>query len=99
MASLCEILPGFLFKFPAFSDMSIRAARKSIDDGFKGLVRSYVNAIDAMVQPLQWFLNYLERVFVTSPWPLILLVMVAIVYFGSRSIKITIGTALSMFAI
>ncbi|WP_313529652.1 proline/glycine betaine ABC transporter permease [Shinella sp.] len=99
MAGLCESLPDFLCKFPAFSDVSIRAVRKSVDDGFKSLVRSYVNAIDAMVQPLQWFLNYLERLFVSSPWPIILLIMLGIVYFGSRNIRITIGTALSMLAI
>ncbi|CAK7256590.1 MULTISPECIES: proline/glycine betaine ABC transporter permease [unclassified Shinella] len=99
MAGLCELLPGFLCKFPAFSDASIRGARKVIDDGFKSLVRSYVNIIDAMVQPLQWFLNYLERLFVSSPWPIILIAMLAIVYFGSRNTKITIGTAASMCAI
>ena len=99
MAGLCEFLPGFLCEFPAFSDASIRGARKIIDDGFKGLVRSYVNAIDAAVQPLQWFLNYLERLFVGSPWPIILIAMLAIVYFGSRNIKITVGTAVSMLAI
>ena len=99
MAGLCESLPDFLCKFPAFSDVSIRAVRKSVDDGFKGLVRSYVNIIDSMVQPLQWFLNYLERLFVSSPWPIILLIMLGIVYFGSRNIRITIGTALSMLAI
>ena len=99
MAGLCELLPGFLCKFPAFSDASIRGARKIIDDGFKGLVRSYGNIIDAMVQPLQSFLNYLERLFVGSPWPIILIAMLAIVYFGSRNIRIAIGTTVSMCAI
>ena len=99
MAGLCESVPGFLCKFPAFSDASVRAARKVIDDGFKSLVRSYINAIDALVQPLQWFLNDLERLFVNSPWPFVLIVMLGVVYFGSRKIKITIGTAVSMFAI
>ncbi|MCJ8148713.1 proline/glycine betaine ABC transporter permease [Shinella sp. H4-D48] len=99
MAGLCDSLPVFLCKFPAFSDASIRAVRKTVDDGFKGLVRSYVNAIDAMVQPLQWFLNYLERLFVTSPWPVILLILLAIVYFASRNTKIVIGTAASMLVI
>ena len=34
------------------------------------------------------FLNYLERLFVSSPWPIILLaVMLAIVYFGSRNMQ------------
>ena len=99
MAGLCESLPDFLCKFPAFSDVSIRVVRKSVDDGFKALVRSYGTLIDSIVQPLQWFLNYLERLFVSSPWPIILIILMGIVYFGSRNIKITIGTAVSMLAI
>jgi glycine betaine/proline transport system permease protein len=97
--ALCDYVPELLCRFPALDDTTIRVARKTIDDGFKGLVRAYVNVIDAAVQPLQVFLNFLERTFVNSPWPIILLVMLAIVYFGSRDIKVTIGTAVSMFLI
>ncbi|MCF3640889.1 proline/glycine betaine ABC transporter permease [Rhizobium sp. TRM95111] len=97
--AFCDYVPDLLCRFPALDDTTIRIARKTIDDGFKGLVRAYVNIIDAAVQPLQVFLNFLERTFVTSPWPIILLCMLAIVYFGSRNIKITIGTAVSMFLI
>ena len=97
--ALCDYVPELLCRFPALDDTTIRVARKTIDDGFKGLVRAYVNVIDAAVQPLQVFLNFLERTFVTSPWPIILLAMLAIVYFGSRDIKVTIGTAVSMFLI
>ncbi|SIQ16287.1 glycine betaine/proline transport system permease protein [Rhizobium sp. RU20A] len=99
MASICSMLPELLCKFPAIDDTSIRIARKTIDDGFKGFVRAYGNAIDALVQPLQWFLNFLEGVFVNSPWIIILAVMVAVVYAGSRNMRITLGTALAMFAI
>lgn len=99
MASICSVLPALLCKFPAIDDGTIRLARKTIDDGFKGFVRSYGDAIDTVVQPLQWFLNYLESLFVGSPWIVILVLMVAVVYLGSRNVNITIGTALSMVAI
>ena len=69
--ALCDYLPALLCKFPALSDTTIRAGRKTIDDGFRGFVRSYSSIIDAAVQPLQVFLNYLERLFVSSPWPII----------------------------
>jgi glycine betaine/proline transport system permease protein len=92
----CSVIPNLLCRFPAVSDQYIREARKVIDDGFKGLVREYGFVIDAVVQPLQWFLNYLERLFTNSPWIVILAVMLAIVYLGTRSIAITIGTALGM---
>jgi len=99
MASICSVLPALLCKFPAIDDSTIRLARKTVDDGFKSFVRSYGNAIDTVVQPLQWFLNYLESLFVGSPWIVILAAMVAIVYFGSRNMAVTIGTALSMIVI
>jgi glycine betaine/proline transport system permease protein len=93
------VLPDVLCNFPAISDQTIRMARKTIDDGFKGLVRQYADVIDVLVQPLQWFLNYLERLFTTSPWILVLAVMLAVVYLASRSKAITLGTALAMSAI
>ncbi len=95
----CSVLPEVLCNFPAISDQTIRMARKTIDDGFKGLVREYADVIDVLVQPLQWFLNYLERLFTTSPWVLVLAVMLVVVYLASRSRAITIGTALAMSAI
>ncbi|KGE00672.1 proline/glycine betaine ABC transporter permease [Rhizobium sp. YS-1r] len=98
MAS-CDFVPGILCKFPAISDHYIRDARKIIDDGFKGLVREYGHVIDAVTAPLQWFLNYLERLFTNSPWIVVLMIMLAIVYLGSRSLRITIGTAIGMLLI
>jgi glycine betaine/proline transport system permease protein len=81
------------------SDQYIRDARKVIDEGFKSLVREYVGVIDTVVQPLQWFLNYLERLFTTSPWIIVLAVMMLIVYLTSRSVRITIGTCIGMVLI
>lgn len=98
MAS-CSLLPNLLCSFPAMSDQYIRDARKVIDEGFKGLVREYVGVIDTVVQPLQWFLNYLEKVFTNSPWVIVLAVMMLIVYLTSRSVRITVGTGVGMVLI
>ncbi len=95
----CNFLPDALCSFPAIGDQYIRETRKVVDDGFKGIVREYGYVIDAVTQPLQWFLNYFERLFTNSPWIVVLVVLLAIVYLGSRSIKITIGTAVAMCAI
>jgi glycine betaine/proline transport system permease protein len=95
----CSFLPIALCSFPAISDQYIREARKVIDEGFKGLVREYVSVIDTIVAPLQWFLNSLEKLFTNSPWIVVLVVMMLIVYFASRSIRITIGTAVGMVLI
>jgi glycine betaine/proline transport system permease protein len=99
MALECSYLPDVLCNFPAISETVIRSARKDIDDGFRGLVRAYGNVIDIIVKPLQWFLNYLEWLFTNTPWIIILLVMLAVVFAASRNIKIAIGTAVSMLLI
>ncbi|PTM95393.1 ABC transporter permease [Mycoplana dimorpha] len=97
--ALCDNMPAVVCRFPALSDSTIRGGRKVIDEGFKGLVRSYSSIIDAAVQPLQTFLNFLERLFVTSPWPIVLTVMLVVVYSCSRSQNVTIGTAAAMLFI
>jgi glycine betaine/proline transport system permease protein len=99
MALQCTYMPDALCNFPAISDTIIREARKNIDDGFRGIVRAYGTVIDAVVQPLQWFLNDLEWLFTNTPWIIVLLVMMGVVYFASRNIKIVIGTAISMILI
>lgn len=99
MASDCSYLPEILCKFPEIDEQSMRVFKRSVDLGFKALVREYGNALDTAVQPLQWFLNWLQALFVDAPWFVFVLCLSAIVYFASRDIKITIGTALSMVAI
>jgi glycine betaine/proline transport system permease protein len=99
MALTCSYLPDVLCNFPAIDDTMIREARKTIDDGFRAWVRAYANLIDAIVQPLQWFLNYLEWLFTNTPWFIVLLVMMAIVYIASRDLRIVLLTAISMILI
>ncbi|THV25142.1 ABC transporter permease [Peteryoungia ipomoeae] len=100
MASiLCNYLPELLCKFPEIDDTAMRIARKSIDDSFKGFVRSYGNVIDALTNPLQLFLNWLETLFVNAPWFIFLLVMVAIVYATSRNLRIVAITVIGMLFI
>ncbi|MGV8936976.1 MAG: ABC transporter permease [Allorhizobium sp.] len=99
MASDCSYLPEILCNFPEINEQSMRVFKRSVDLGFKALVREYGTALDTAVQPLQWFLNWLQALFVDAPWFIFVLCLSAIVYFASRNIKITIGTALSMVAI
>ncbi|QLF70493.1 proline/glycine betaine ABC transporter permease [Peteryoungia desertarenae] len=100
MASMiCSYLPELLCKFPAIDTNLMRVVRKTIDDSFKGFVRAYGNVIDTMVQPLQSFLNWLEALFVDSPWILVLIALALVVYLTSRNIKIVIGAVLSMMLI
>ncbi|MDO9418704.1 ABC transporter permease [Pararhizobium sp.] len=99
MATSCSILPDFLCNFPALNSEIMLNIKKTVDTAFKGFVRAYGEIIDTAVQPLQWFLNWLEGIFLNTPWIIIIIAMVGIVYYGSRDKKITIGTALAMLAI
>ncbi|PPJ46605.1 ABC transporter permease [Rhizobium sp. KAs_5_22] len=96
---LCDYLPQRLCEFPALDENLLREMRKSVDAGFKAFVRAYGDTLDSALQPLQWFLNWLENLFVGAPWIVFLAILAAIVYLASRSLRITLGTLLSMTAI
>lgn len=96
---LCDHLPQELCEFPALDADLLREMRKSIDAAFKAFVRAYGDTLDSALQPLQWFLNWLENLFVGAPWIVFLAILAAIVYLASRSLRITLGTLLSMAAI
>ena len=96
---LCEILPRTLCTFPSLDEGLLREMRKSIDAGFKAFVRAYGDPLDAALQPLQWFLNALQDLFVSAPWTVFLLILTLLAYAASRSLAITLGTLLSMVLI
>ncbi len=99
MALDCSIVPDLLCRFPAINEDSMRAFKKAVDTGFKAFVREYGWVLDGAVQPLQWFLNWLQELFVSTPWFVFVLCLSGVVYLASRNVRITIGTAISMFAI
>lgn len=96
---LCEILPRTLCSFPSLDEGLLREMRKSVDAGFKAFVRAYGDPLDAALQPLQWFLNALQDLFVSAPWTVFLLILTLLVYAASRSLTIALGTLLSMVLI
>lgn len=100
MASvICDYLPALLCRFPAIDDNYMRVFKRSVDTGFKAFVRSYGDLLDTALQPLQWFLNWLQDLFVGAPWIIFLAALAAIVYVTSRDVRVTVGTVLSMCAI
>ena len=98
-SALCNALPALLCRFPEMDSGTMRDVRKVVDSSFKGFVRAYGDYIDAAVQPLQWFLNWLEKLFTDSPWVIFLLALSIIVYIASRDLKVTVGTIISMLII
>ena len=89
----------WLTTFPHMDDDSLRALKKTIDEGFRVFTRAYGDAIETFFSPLLQFLIYSERVMTKTPWPIILLVIGAIAWFASRNWKITAGSILTLVLI
>lgn len=99
MTASCWGLAESLCRFPALAPDTLRALRKSVDGGFRDIVRANAEAIDAATAPLQLALNALERAFTATPWPVVLTVMLALVWAAARNGRIVAGTAVAMLSI
>lgn len=81
----------WLHEFPTMNGSALRDLKKAIDDGFRGFSRAYGDSIQGFFSPLQDFLVAAERFMLDTPWPIILLLIVALAWFASRSIRIVLG--------
>ena len=61
--------------------------------------REFGESLETFFSPLLQFLVWLEKLLINTPWPIIILIVAALTWFGSRSIKIVIGSVLSFLAI
>ena len=82
----------FLNKIPEMERDALRELKKGIDLSFKEFSREYGDSIEGFFDPLLHFLIWLEKLLVSSPWPLVIGVFGLLAWIGSRSIKLVIGT-------
>lgn len=85
--------------FPQLNDASLTSLKKGIDESFRAFTRNYGDGVEALFSPLQVFLIQAERFMIGTPWPIILLMFAAISWFASRSIRIVLGTVLTLLLI
>jgi len=90
---------SLLTEFPKMGRTDLRDFKKSIDESFRDFTRNYGEAIENFFDPLLYFLVWLEKLFLNSPWPIIMASIALLVYFGSKSIKLTIGAILAFLLI
>lgn len=83
----------WFYRFPHMDDATLRALKQTLDSSFRNFTRSYGGAIGDFFTPLQKFLLISERFLTQTPWPIILLIIMAIAWVASRSIKVVLGTA------
>ena len=89
----------FFNKIPVMDRTALRELKKGIDFGFKEFSRAYGDGIESFFDPLLYFLIWLEKLLVNSPWPLVIGVFALLAWFGSRSIKLVIGTVVCFIVI
>ena len=89
----------WLLEFPEMGRSDLRDFKKSIDFAFRDFSRSYGEDIENFFEPLLMFLVWFEKLFINTPWPIIIFVILLLAWFGSRSIPILIGTLSSFLLI
>lgn len=90
---------SWLSDFPALSKDILRSMRKAIDSSFRDFSREYGEALENFFDPLLQFLVWFEKLLLNTPWPIIILIVAALAYAGSRSWKIVAGTVTALLVI
>ena len=73
--------------------------KKGIDLSFRLFSRKYGDAIENFFDPLLFFLVWLEKLLLTTPWPIIILVIGILAWVGSRSWKLVVGSSIAFMLI
>ena len=86
---------SFFTEFPEMPNAAFREMKKGIDAGYKDFAREWGDTIDAIFDPLLSMLVFFEDLLIATPWPIFMIVLLALTYWGSRSIKLVIMTFLA----
>ena len=77
----------------------LRDLKKGIDSSFKEFSRSWGESIEVFFDQLFYFLVRFEKLLLATPWPIIILIVAALSYVGSRRWKLSLGAAVSFLLI
>ena len=89
----------WLDEFPTMERQELRDMKKAIDLGFRDFSRAYGEGLEDFFEPLLFFLVWLERLLINTPWPIVILVIVGLTWIGARSWLIVVGSALCFLVI
>jgi len=89
----------FFTQFPVMERVPLMELKKGIDLSFRLFSRKYGDAIENFFDPLLFFLVWLEKLLITTPWPIIILVIGILAWFGSRSWKLVVGSSIAFMLI
>ena len=89
----------FFTKFPVMERSALAELRKSIDFVFRDFSRAYGDGIEAFFDPLLYFLVWLEKLLINSPWAVIIGIICGLTWLASKNWKLVVGTAIAFFLI
>ena len=89
----------WFFNFPDMSRSDLREFKKTVDFAFTDFSGAYGQGIEEFFEPLLMFLVWFEKLFINTPWPVIIFCILLLAWIGSRSILIVVGTFLSFMLI
>ncbi len=90
---------SFFTEFPKMGRDDLRDLKKGIDEAFRDFTRSNGEMIENFFYPLKIFMVWFQKLLLATPWPVMILILVILVWFGSRSFTLVIGTIASMLFI
>ena len=74
-------------------------SRGCVDSAFRDFTREFGMFIEWIFEPLLNFLDSFEALMLITPWPIFLMIVGALAWVGSRSIKVSVGSMLGIFTI
>ncbi|MDP4608727.1 MAG: proline/glycine betaine ABC transporter permease [Burkholderiaceae bacterium] len=89
----------WFYTFPEMGAEALRALKKGIDSSFRDFTREHGELLERLFDPLKEFLIFSERLLTDSPWPLVILGIAGLAWLASRSMKIFIGTVVTLLLI
>ena len=89
----------WLFQFPQLDSELLLSLKRTIDGSLRSLTRVYGQAIEGFFYPLLQVLIFFEKMMMSAPWPLVMLILAAIAWFAARSwsvVAAVIGTLVAI---
>ncbi|WP_390913648.1 ABC transporter permease subunit [Pseudosulfitobacter sp. SM2401] len=99
-----EATKGPFFPFPSLDNLNescgsilqSRDVTKGIEEGFLAAKPAMKSVLDPITQPLSWLLDGALWLFTTTPWFIMIPILVAIAFWASRSVAVTVFVAFAI---
>ena len=90
---------SWITEFPEMERVDLVALRKAMDGAYREFSRSYGELIETFFNPLLKFLVWFENLLLTTPWFVVLGILIILTYGATRSYKLTGGVFISFLLI